>query len=291
MKTRLSFVLLASFLAVGLCIASAQESMGPPKVLVITREFLKPGKGGSTHEKAESAFVQAFSRAKWPTHYLAMDSLSGKTRALFTVGYDSFEAYEKDGKEVQKNAALASALDHAAAVDGELLDSMDGGTFRYREDYSFQPNVEIAHMRYFEIGVYRVRQGHTKDWDDGVKMVLAAYQKSMPNVHFACYEGIYGTPQGTYLFITPMKSASEIDQNLSMEKQFAAAMGEDGMKKLDELSAAAIESAETNLFIFNPRMSYVSEEWIKADPDFWKPKPPKAAAAPKKAEEKAPPKQ
>jgi len=32
-------------------------------------------------------------------------------------------------------------------------------------------------------------------------------------------------------------------------------------------------------------MSYVSDEWIKADPDFWKPKA-GAAAAPKKSEEK-----
>jgi uncharacterized protein involved in type VI secretion and phage assembly len=44
------------------------------------------------------------------------------------------------------------------------------------------------------------------------------------------------------------------------------------MKKLSELTARTIESSETNLFVFNPRMSYVSEDWIKADPDFWKPK-------------------
>jgi hypothetical protein len=46
-------------------------------------EFIKPGKGGAPHEKAESAFVQAMTRAKWPTHYLAVNSLSGKARALF----------------------------------------------------------------------------------------------------------------------------------------------------------------------------------------------------------------
>jgi hypothetical protein len=66
-----------------------------------------------------------------------------------------------------------------------------------------------------------------------------------------------------------------------------AAMGEDGMKKLEELSAASIESSETNLFAFNPKMSYVSDDWVKADPDFWKPKPAAApAAAPKKPAKK-----
>ena len=33
--------------AIGLGVAMAQEAMGPPKVLVIMREYLKPGRGGS----------------------------------------------------------------------------------------------------------------------------------------------------------------------------------------------------------------------------------------------------
>jgi len=69
-----------------------------------------------------------------------------------------------------------------------------------------------------------------------------------------------------------------------MDKDFEAAMGEEGMKKLSELSAAAIESSQTNLFAINPRMSYPADEWVKADPEFWKPKA--AASASKKADEK-----
>ncbi|PYX76402.1 MAG: hypothetical protein DMG72_04940, partial [Acidobacteria bacterium] len=71
MKRLTGLLLGSSLLLGGLGTVAAQEkSQGttpPPKVLVILREFLKPGKGGKTHEKAESAFVQAFSRAKWPT--------------------------------------------------------------------------------------------------------------------------------------------------------------------------------------------------------------------------------
>ena len=49
-------------------------------------------------------------------------------------------------------------------------------------------------------------------------------------------------------------------------------MGEEGMKKFSELLATSIETSQHNLFSFSPKMSYVSDEWIKADPDFWKPK-------------------
>ena len=69
---------------------------GPPNVLVIHREYLKPGKGGRLHERSESAFVHAFAEAKSPYHYFALDSLSGPSRSLFLFGYDSFADWEKE---------------------------------------------------------------------------------------------------------------------------------------------------------------------------------------------------
>src|SRR6202011_6409152 len=97
----------------GSVIAVAQDMPNPPmppKVLVIGREYTKPGKSGAAHEKTESAFVQAMKRAKWPTHYLAVESVSGKSRALFLTGYDSFDAWEKDVSAQQKNATLSADL-------------------------------------------------------------------------------------------------------------------------------------------------------------------------------------
>jgi hypothetical protein len=273
-------------LAVAALGSAAAQQMTPPKVLTISREFVKPGRSGAIHDKTESAFVQAFTRAKWPTNYFGMNSLSGKSRSLFLIGYDSFAAWEKDAMAIQKNAALAAALDHAGVVDGDLLDSMDAGVFVYNEEYSLRPQPPTAATRYFEVAVYRTKEGHHKDWDDGVKMVLQAYKKALPDEHWACYESVYGAPEGTYIFIVGMKSASEIDSNLAHNKDFAAAMGDEGMKKLDELAAASIESSESNLFMLDASMSYVPEDWIKADP-FWKPRPAAMpAAAPKKPAEK-----
>jgi hypothetical protein len=62
------------------------------------------------------------------------------------------------------------------------------------------------------------------------------------------------------------------------------------MKKLNEIYGASVESSQHQLFAFNPYMSYVSDEWIKSDPDFWKPKAaPAPAAKPAKAAPKAKP--
>jgi len=272
MRRLTGFLLLLSVVLGGACLAAAQEKMqGPPKVLTIFREVLKPGKAGMVHEKTESAFVQAFTKANWPTHYLAVTSLSGKPRALFFVGYDSFAAWEKDNKAAEKNATLAAALDRASMADGELLSESEGLTFAYREDQSLRANVNIGQMRYFEISVFRVKPGYEKDWDEAVKLVTAAYEK-MPDVRWATFEAIYGAPSGTFAVFTPMKSLAEVDTELMQNKQFEANMGEEGMRKLRELSARAIESSESNLFQFAPKMSYPPDDWVKADPDFWKPK-------------------
>jgi hypothetical protein len=95
---------------------------------------------------------------------------------------------------------------------------------------------------------------------------------------------MYGQEDTTYIIFVPMKSLDEVDKSTQQDKQFVEAMGEDGMKKLSELESSAVEFHQSNLFQFNPRMSYPRDEWIKADPDFWKPKP--AAKAPMKMEEK-----
>jgi hypothetical protein len=266
-------LLLGTCLLAGSAVAVAQETsaLEPPKVLSVTREYTKPGRNGTPHEKTESAFVQAMARAKWPTHYLAVDSVTGKPRSLFLTGYESFEAWEKDAMASQKNAALSAALDRANLADGDLLAATDQAALLLRPELSLRDSVDIPHMRYFEISRYHVRPGHDKDFESLVKLYQKGCEK-IPDCHWAAYQAVYGLEDGTYIIFNPMKSAAQIDHAFGDMKAFSDSLGEDGMKKLSELTAVTIDSSETNLFSFNPRMSYTSEEWIKADPDFWKPK-------------------
>jgi hypothetical protein len=257
------------------CIAAAQEmsqgSQAIPKVLQITREYTKPGKAGMVHDMTESAFVQAETHAHWPTHYLGMTSLSGKQRALFLTQYASFEAWEKDNSATAKNTELSAALDRASMADGELLDSVDQGVFVFHDELSLRPMADLSQMRYLEISSYHVRPGHDKEWNELVKMVKAAYEKAVPGSHWGMFEQMYGGDGGTYLVLTARKTLAEVDRGFAEGQQFEAAMGADGMKKLDELVSASVESSQHQLFAFDAHMSYVPDEWIKADPDFWKP--------------------
>ena len=274
MKKLSGLLLLSCFVCGGSLTLNAQQSANnvttPPKVLVIQREFVKPGKQGSTHEKTEGAFVRAMMAAKWPTHYLGMDSLSGPSRSLFFIGYDSFAAWEKDSMAMMKNPSLSAAFDRAAQEDGELLSRYETGVFTYNEEYSLRAPVNIGQMRLMEITAFKIRTGHRKDWDALVKMYKSAYEKAVPDAHWAMFETMYGTDI-SYLLITPMKSASEVDNENAADAAFRKAMSEEDAKKAAELAAASIESSESNLFLFNPKISYPSDTWVKADPAFWKP--------------------
>ena len=275
---KLSRLLVAvSLAATYACVTAAQEtsssSASIPKVLQITREFVKPGKTGMAHDKTESAFVDAMARAKWPTHYIAMTSLSGKPRALYLTSYQSFEAWQKDADAVEKNTALSTALDRAAMADGELLDSMDQGVFYFHEEMSLHPRADLSQMRYMALSLFHVRPGREKQWAEVVKMAKAGYEKGVPNAHWAMFEEVYGADSGTYLLLTSHKNLAEIDKGFAEDKQFETAMGEEGMRKFGELYTECCEASQQQLFAFSARQSYVQDDWIKADPDFWKPKP------------------
>jgi hypothetical protein len=261
----------------GGAMVAQDASMLPPKVLVIDREFTKPGKDGAAHEKTEGAFVNALTAAKWPTHYFAMTSMSGKPRALFFFGYDSFAAWEKDNHDMQKNAALAATLDRANVADAELLESVNQGVYVYDPELSLHADGGIVHARYFEISQYHVKPGHRAEFLELVKLYQDGYAK-IPSANWAAFESYYGEDNGgLYLAISKMASLAEDDASMNDDKKFADAMGSEKMKKVRDLTASSIESEQTNLFEFNPKMSYPPDEWIKADP-FWKPKAAPAAA-------------
>jgi hypothetical protein len=267
-----------SLAVVGSTFAAAQEMQGPPKVLYITREFVKPGKAGAIHDKSESKFVAAMAAAKWPTHYFAMNSLTGKSRALYFVGYPSFAAWEKDNDATMKNKTLSGELDKASEADGELLDGIDQSVFTYDEDLSYRPSTTLAHARYFEVSSVHVKPGHMKEFRELAKLYTETSKKAGTSGHWATYEVAYGG-DNLFLILSDDKSMADIDTGYAEQKQFLGALGEDGLKKMRQLEQDCIQDSDSQLFEINPKQSYPLDAWVQDNPDFWKPKPAVAPAA------------
>ena len=280
MKTR--SILCLSLLAAGVAIAVAQDSseMKPPAVIQINREWLKPGKSGAVHDRSEAAFVNLMNKGKLQGHYIALNSMTGKSRAVYMTRYPSFEAWESDNKIFEKNATLAAELDRDIAADADLLEGMDSAVLGYNEELSYHPRPDFSHARYYELTAFKIRLGHEKDFREVTKMYKEACDKAGVSMHWGAYELLYGGDAGTYLMLTHRESLGEIDKERAEGKKLMEAMGgEEAAAKMDQMFAAAVESVRTELFTINPKQSYVDEATMKADADFWKPKAPKPAVA------------
>jgi hypothetical protein len=283
MKTVNSVLLGISLAVVGSSFAASQDAASTssvPSVLQITREYTKPYKGGAAHDKTESAFIAAQTRAKFPVYYTAMNSLSGRSRALFMTRYNSFAEWEKDNKIADNNPTLSADLERAGLADGELLDEVDQMVYTYDADLSYHPHDDLQNHRVYQISVFNVRLGHRKEWRELVKMVKDANEKGGTSAHWGMYESAFGTDDNTFIAISGDPSMSAIDTGFAEDKKFREAMGGDeAMQKFDRLYGDTVASSHSELFTVNPKQSYVSEDWIKSDPDFWKPKAAMAPAA------------
>ena len=276
-----------SLAVAGLTPAIAQDASSDassmPKVLHLTREFIKPGKSGSLHDKSETAFVQAAEHASYPNHYFAVNSMSGDSRALYVFGFDSFAAVQKDVETTAGNGTLAAAYDRAALADGELLSAIDDSYWVYNSEQSYKAHRDPGHLRFLEISAYYAKPGHDADWAEIVKMVQDTEDKIGSSAHWAMYDLAYGGDGDVHLVLTGRRGLDEIDQGFAEGKKFDEAMGEDGMKKFQALIRDTIVRSTHQLYAVNPRQSYPDEAWVKADPAFWRPKPMMVSAPAKNA--------
>jgi hypothetical protein len=251
-------------------------------VLVIQREFTKPGKGGALHEKTEAAFIHALSAAGAKPRYFALVSLSGVSRAVFFNGYPSLAAWEEENAGVDKDVTLSAALDRANVADGDLLSETSQSVWLRRDDQSLNVG-NLLGVRFMEIRQFVVRPGHAHEWDELVKLVMSGYN-GMPQMNWVTFEEQYGPLGHGFLLITLLKSLADADRMMGEDKAFAEALGAEGLKRMATLESSCLESQQTSLFQISPKMSYPPESWVKADPEFWKPKA--TIAATKKAEAK-----
>ncbi len=251
--------------------ANAQDSkpnLTPPNVLVVQREVVKPGMAGMVHQKSESAFVQAMQKAKSPDHYFAATSMTGPSRALFFLAYDSFADWEKSNNAMMNDSSLAPDMDSAQQEDGKLLSSFSTTVFRYQPDMSVGANVDLAQMRYMEITVIHIKPGHGAEWRELSKLHNQVYGQ-VPNTHSAMWEEYFGDEGGVYIVTAPMKSLAEIDEHRVAAMKAWKSADSDKKKKMADLEASSFVSIHTNLYSMDPKMSYVPDRWKTASPDFW----------------------
>jgi hypothetical protein len=276
-------VLGLSLAVAGILPAAAQDASTPtastPKYLQVIVEYPKPGKGGLAHDKTEGAFVQAMRKAKFPLHYTAYNAISGRARAIYLGAFNSFDELQQANK-IYDAPAVASEFERINVADGDLLNEAHTLIFSSDPELSYHSKTPGPQNRYLEADIVQIRPGHGKDFEDLMKLYMAAFDKAGTTQHWGAYRTEYGESIGEYVFLTASNSEAEIDQRFSEDPKIGAALSDDDKKKIRELRAASIETERVELYSVNPAQSYVTDDYIQADPGFWKPRTAAPAAKP-----------
>lgn len=271
---------------VSLCISCltvvAQE--GPPKVLLIVREDIKPGMMAA-HNRHSASFAGIFGKLQTPNHRIAMIPVAGsENEVLYVTAGESFADIERitqdtDKKMLDVSGSMGDQLDRLDKEAPDLHAGMRDMLAVFRSDLSYKPGVDIPRMRYFAVTTVRVRPGQSDQYEDYVKNLLnVARDKAKAETHVAAYQVIAGSAGTTYMFFRPMKSLAEYD--LRIGPRVREAMSDDQKKKADKTASESVMFSETSIYAFNPRMSYLPKEFTASDPTFWNPAP-EVAAKPK----------
>jgi len=286
MKKSLLLLLVLVFACSAAIAQTTPAPPGPPKVLYLVREDIKPGMMPA-HNKHSASFATIFGKLQTPNHRIALVPVAGsENEVVYLTGADTFAELEGMLQATDKKMGAATGAIKAdlARLEGEapqLHAGMRDMLAIYRPELSFNPGVVLPQMRYFSITTVRLKPGKDAEYVEYIQKVInvARTKAKVDNFHVAVFQVISGTGGGTYMIFRPMKSLGEMDDPVNMRVR--AAMSDDMRKDADKSYADAVMSSETSTYWFTPEMSYVDKGFAAVDPGFWNPKPEPVAVKPK----------
>jgi hypothetical protein len=249
-------------------------SAGPPPVLQVFREEVKPGKG-PVHEKSEASWAAAYKKANLKYYYLGTTTMTGPTEAWFFSAYASMEDAEKATAALAANKAAQAEVDRINVSDGDLLTSARSSFLFYNPELSYRPEFNLGDYKYFMVDTYRIKLGHFEKFAEMRKAVNAAHEKANIDEHMLVYNVGLGAPAGTVMVFQPVKSLKEWDEAGKIHGKGSAyyeAVGDAGRKMFTEFARDDEQFFVRDFLAFSPAMSVVSEKVVASNPSFWAPK-------------------
>jgi hypothetical protein len=259
-------------LAGSLAVHAQTLAVSPPNILNVETVNIKPYEDGP-YDKVASEYPVLSQRLKDPTHVLGMEALTGPPRAIYLSGYDSYEALQRNEEWLLGDAATDAKFDALDARAASHISEVRNAIWHYRPELSNNvAGADIPHSHYWEVIIFHMRSGHDEQFKDLAKLYQDAYLKIGQNIPWAAYEGQSGVTNA-YLVLVPMTSLKDEDTGLAHEKDFGAALGDEGKGRMNKISEESVASVEDNIWMVIPEWSYVEKSWIEADPGYWAPEP------------------
>ena len=270
---------MVKLLAIGLAVAcacataaSAQESKSPDqpsKYVWYGTQKINSGKF-SVYTKVTAQFRDAVNSAAPDIYWVAGSPITGESdRVTYVTFHDNLASVEKMMKGFDKVDALLAKNVSMAAQEAESTAGTHWVLAEYNKDISYRPDmVPLSHTTWWSTTLLSLRPGCRDDLKDLAKQVIDLHKKAGDNEHWIAYDIRAGYAEPTILFVEPMRSLADEDQepNAAEKEAFDNPLVKGAFSKFDRECVTHIESQYTRV---EPSLSRPPQSLVAANPDFW----------------------
>ena len=245
----------------------------PPKILNVVHQSLIPGKG-SDYTKLLDRIADTYDRGQIPVYWIESQSLTGPYEVMSLNFFGSFAEAEAVG-----NALVQATASHPALgpMQEQLLGYVSAQTNAIavrRDDLGYRANtIDFSRTHVLRVATIFVRQGYETEFAEAIRNLSTAYSKLNANAPWVTYQVNAGAPSTTFFILLPMRSLTEMDDYIARIAQLPAAEGDAVANRMQQIARDAYRSWDSEIFIINPDISHVSNEFAEGDPSFWRPRP------------------
>lgn len=229
--------------------AAAQSLSQPPNLIrIIQTEGSRPAVEAPVGNPAAGIFL------------FGMTSLTGPSETWLMETHNSFDGLEQFDRGASTRSRNAGGDESRSMI-----------AF-YRQWWSYRPDEAVQALRkarYFQVSLYRAGVGSEAELSE----MFRARRASLDSINLdrpdMVYQVVAGAPSGTYLLISPLPSLRILDEGVS--RSAAAYLRSTGSPSARSGTArpGSELSHENLIFRVEPRLSFVSEEFAGAAPEFW----------------------
>jgi hypothetical protein len=230
----------------------------PPKVLLISRQFIKPGRKAEV-VKIERDSVEQQKRLKSPHSYWVLSSMSGRDDLWWLNGWDSYGDIEKEMAAVAQIPGLLEQWAANPALKAEMVTDPREMYARFRDDLSYGERGEKT--PYFLITTISVRPGFRTEFIELRKLIRRAQDSAKVADNAAVYEVESGAADGTFVIFSSAANLEDAGALAQLHtREFETMLSVQARTQFRALSSSAILNSETALFTVNPEISMQPEK-------------------------------
>ena len=230
----------------------------PPKVLLISRQFIKPGRKADVF-KIERDSVEQQKRLKSPHFYWVLSSISGRDDLWWLNGWDSYGDIEKEMAGIAQIPGLLEQWAANPKLKAEMVTDPREMYARFREDLSYGERGEKP--AFFLVTTVTVRPGFRTEFVELRKLIRRAQDNARAGDNATVYEVESGAADGTFVIFSSAASLEDAGTLSQVHaREFETLLSVQARTQFRALSTSAILSSETALFTLNPELSMQPEK-------------------------------